>query len=323
MKKILALAFVLVLSSQAFAADNAVIVTPGTGVTMKSKDIGLGVQAMQPILSDASGNTLLTTVGADAVSNTLTGIPVYSRMLQFNGTTWDRWQGAVTNAGTFAVQPASATAPVSTMNSASAAAGVTAANAFVFDDVSPTAITENNFGYARMSANRNQYHVIRDAAGNERGANVNASSQLTVSVDGGSALNANGRATSANSSPMVPSPAPTTWHLIAAATTNATSVKGSAATLFSCQLGGVGSTPAFLKIYNKATAPTVGTDTPVKTLIIPAASTAANGAGSNINFGPGGLTLGTGFAAAVTGVMTDADTTAVAAATFAINCDYE
>lgn len=76
--------------------------------------------------------------------------------------------------------PASATAPVSTMNSASAAAGVTAANAFVFDDVSPTAITENNFGYARMSANRNVYQTIRDAAGNERGANVDASNRLTT-----------------------------------------------------------------------------------------------------------------------------------------------
>lgn len=136
-------------------------------------------------------------------------------------------------------------------------------------------------------------------------------------------FNANGRATSANSSPVVPSAAPSTWHLIAAASTNATSVKGSAATLFSCQLSGIGSSPAYLKIYNKATAPTVGTDTPVKTLIIPAASTAANGAGSNITFGPGGLTLGTGFAAAVTGGIADADTTSVAASTFAINCDYE
>jgi hypothetical protein len=53
-----------------------------------------------------------------------------------------------------------------------------------FDDVSPTAITENQFGNVRMSANRNLYGTIRDAAGNERGANVNASNQLSVSVDG-------------------------------------------------------------------------------------------------------------------------------------------
>lgn len=52
-----------------------------------------------------------------------------------------------------------------------------------FDDVSPTAITENQFGNARMSANRNLYNTIRDAAGNERGVNVNASNQLSVSID--------------------------------------------------------------------------------------------------------------------------------------------
>jgi hypothetical protein len=52
-----------------------------------------------------------------------------------------------------------------------------------FDDTAPTSITENQFGNLRMSANRNLYGTIRDAAGNERGANVNASNQLSVSVD--------------------------------------------------------------------------------------------------------------------------------------------
>lgn len=62
-----------------------------------------------------------------------------------------------------------------------------------FDDVSPTAITENQFGNVRMSANRNVYGTIRDAAGNERGANVTASNELVVSDSGlrpaGTALN--------------------------------------------------------------------------------------------------------------------------------------
>lgn len=53
-----------------------------------------------------------------------------------------------------------------------------------FDDVSPTAITENQFGNIRMSANRNLYGTIRDAAGNERGANVTASNELVVSDSG-------------------------------------------------------------------------------------------------------------------------------------------
>ena len=46
-------------------------------------------------LYDGTNVVTLTTAGADAASNTLTGVPTYARMLQYNGTTWDRWQGAV------------------------------------------------------------------------------------------------------------------------------------------------------------------------------------------------------------------------------------
>lgn len=49
-----------------------------------------------------------------------------------------------------------------------------------FDDVSPTSITENQFGNLRMSANRNLYGTIRDAAGNERGVNVTSANALVV-----------------------------------------------------------------------------------------------------------------------------------------------
>lgn len=63
----------------------------------------------------------------------------------------------------------------------STGAGIPAAGILAqFDDVSPTAITENQFGNLRMSANRNLYNTIRDAAGNERGANVTASNALVV-----------------------------------------------------------------------------------------------------------------------------------------------
>lgn len=58
-----------------------------------------------------------------------------------------------------------------------------------FDDSSPTSITENSFGNMRMSANRNLYGTIRDAAGNERGVNVDASNNLQVNLNnGGQAL---------------------------------------------------------------------------------------------------------------------------------------
>jgi hypothetical protein len=49
-----------------------------------------------------------------------------------------------------------------------------------FDDTTPTTITENQFGNFRMSANRNLYGTLRDAAGNERGVNVTVGNALVV-----------------------------------------------------------------------------------------------------------------------------------------------
>ena len=83
----------------------------------------------------------------------------------FNGTSWDRNRGAV-----------------NALNSAGT--GIQAAQIVgQFDDTSPTAITENQFGNLRMSANRNLYGTIRDAAGNERGANVNSSNELLTNAN--------------------------------------------------------------------------------------------------------------------------------------------
>lgn len=53
---------------------------------------------------------------------------------------------------------------------------------FVYDDTTPTPLVEDKAGYARVSANRNQYVQLRDGAGNERGANVSAGGSLQVDV---------------------------------------------------------------------------------------------------------------------------------------------
>lgn len=71
------------------------------------------------------------TAGADASTNTKSGLFVYNYPFLFNGTTWDRAPGTTNGA----------------------------------------------------------YGIIRDAAGNARGVNVNASNQLSVSIDGSSATN--------------------------------------------------------------------------------------------------------------------------------------
>jgi hypothetical protein len=51
---------------------------------------------------------------------------------------------------------------------------------YLVDETTPDSADEGDVGIARMSANRIAYGIIRDAAGNERGANVNASGQLSV-----------------------------------------------------------------------------------------------------------------------------------------------
>lgn len=93
--------------------------------------------------------------------------------------------------------------------------------------------------------------------------------------------------------------------LSSAATTNGTNVKNAAGTIHKINLN-VAVAGKFLKLYNKATAPTVGTDTPVMT--IPLAATGAR----EIDFGPNGLYFATGIGYGITGAIGDADTTAVA-----------
>ncbi len=100
---------------------------------------------------------------------------------------------------------------------------------------------------------------------------------------------------------------------VSAATTNATSVKGSAAELAALTFFNTNTTSVrWLKLYNKATSPTVGTDTPVMTLPIPPAANSSGAAGMHLAW-PDGLAFATGLAFAVTGAAGDADTTAISA----------
>lgn len=189
-----------------------------------------------------------------------------------------------------------------------------------------TAATDGRSTIVRCLSDGSVYHNNAYWAGTALGApSAYGTSPGAVNVPGVNAFvtntNANGRATAANSSPVVSVAAASTTGNIVANNTTAVVVKASAGTLFGVQVYGIGSAPAYLKIYN-ATSATCGSGTPVKRLMIPAASTAANGAGSNITFGPG-LAMGTGITYCVTTGITDADTTAPAASTFLVNLDYE
>ncbi len=64
----------------------------------------------------------------------------------------------------------------------------------MFDDAAPDSVDEGDAGVVRMSANRNMYVQLRDAAGNERGLNIDASGNIGV-TDAGAALTVDGTVT--------------------------------------------------------------------------------------------------------------------------------
>ena len=112
----------------------------------------------------------------------------------------------------------------------------------------------------------------------------------------------------------IPSATATHRLLSAAASTNATSVKGSPGAIHRIQGFNNKASAVFLKLYDKATAPTVGTDVPRKTIRLAATA--------NFDFEMHD-SYANGIAYALTGASGDADTTALVAADIqCMNVDY-
>lgn len=111
----------------------------------------------------------------------------------------------------------------------------------------------------------------------------------------------------------------TPYKLNSAASTNATSVKGSVGKVYSILLTNTNAAVRYVKFYNKATAPTVGSDTPVLVIAVP-----GNTAGAGVSWPLGGVPLkfSTGIALAITTGAADADTGAVAANEIIVNLGY-
>lgn len=95
--------------------------------------------------------------------------------------------------------------------------------------------------------------------------------------------------------------------LTAAATTNATSIKATPGKLAKITAFNAATSLRYLKLYNKASAPTVGTDTPIATLAMPPSAM------FEFNLADIGLIFTAGIAYAITTGSADADTTAVTA----------
>jgi len=105
---------------------------------------------------------------------------------------------------------------------------------------------------------------------------------------------------------------------ISVASTNATNVKPSIGQVYGVQAISTNAAARYLKLYDKATAPVVGTDMPVKTLTIPGN---ASGAGL-IPYWHMGLAFVNGIGYALTTGPLDTDTGAVAANEIVLGIDY-
>jgi hypothetical protein len=130
-------------------------------------------------------------------------------------------------------------------------------------------------------------------------------------IGNGTAANLVANISSVTTSGTPTAPA-TPYILNSLATTNGALILTGTSGLHAFYASNIGATTAYVKLYNKATAPAVGTDVPA--MVIPVPSNAVNGIGTaDLAIGHNGFRFALGLGIAVTGGVADSDTTAVAA----------
>lgn len=113
------------------------------------------------------------------------------------------------------------------------------------------------------------------------------------------------------------STSPTLSSAIVPNNTTGVSVKASAGSVFHIEaFSNSASTPAYIKWYNSASAPTCGSGTPIWREMIPSG-------GGYVSVDTQGLYFSTGISYCITTGIADADTTAPAASTYLLNITYK
>jgi hypothetical protein len=168
---------------------------------------------------------------------------------------------------------------------------------YVLDETLGTALTENDAAAARINANRAQVFTLEDNATRGQRQSVNASGGASVTpvphTAGGESIS----------------------HLIAAATTNATVVKGSAGQVYGWNCTNEDTVWHYVKLHNQATTPTAGTGV-VYTIGIPP------GGGTNETI-LNGIPFATGIGMTVVKGVADADATAATASKVNVNIRFK
>ena len=106
--------------------------------------------------------------------------------------------------------------------------------------------------------------------------------------------------------------APTNQSINSVAGTNIANLSATTNGVSSIYATNTGSTPAYIKLYNKSTAPVLATDIPEMIIVVPSAVSGVPGV-YTLPIGFSGLRFNNGLGIAITGGASDTDTTAVSA----------
>jgi hypothetical protein len=216
----------------------------------------------------------------------------------------------VDNGGTFAVQDSE---KVTDNNAFTDGTTKVQPAGYVFDEVAGTALTENDAAAARIDSKRAQVLVIEDAT--TRGQRATVTAANAVKVDGSAVTQPVSVAATLNVIPKnTTSGGHTTFHLVSAATTNATVVKASAGQLYGWYIYNSNASARKLAFHNSSSSPTAGASI-FFTLVIPPTS------GANV-FSEIGIPFSSGIAITTVTGLADSDNTAVAANDLVINLWY-
>jgi len=161
----------------------------------------------------------------------------------------------------------------------------------------PATTTTWTMGFLNISNYAAQDVVIQDLRQTTNTTPLPVEIQRSVSLTTSTTVNAT----------TTPVAGGTLYSLNTAATTNAAFIKASAGSLYELTISNVTATPIYVKLFNLAVAPTVGTSVPIITFQIAANTT------STYEFGPIGKRFSTGIAIAATGAAAATDTSVAVA----------
>lgn len=183
----------------------------------------------------------------------------------------------------------------------------------------PTAIDGQNV--EAQATQKGEMFVTISALGNQVGVSSVGADGAT-NVANGLRVDSRNQVFNGTTWDRLVKPNATSRLLSAAASVNSTVVKASAGNVFAIYGVNANAAARYLKLYNKATAPTVGTDTPVLTLYLPPST--VNGGQFSFSFGGDfGQYFGTGIGYGLTTAAADADTGALTAGdVIALNITY-